>query len=311
MDKQNKNVLVLGGTGFHGSHALRIAKNKGYDVYSISRREGIDIRDYPSFTKHLKEIQPDAIIDCAGHEGSVHYVNAHAAEVAYDTFQMALNIYRAATEVCPQAKIINALGNCSYPGDTTVAKESEWLTGPVHDSVLASGMEKRVKYVLAASYHKQHGIRSVNWIMSNCYGPGAGTDPNKLHALNGIIIRLIKAQKNKDKTFEIWGTGMPIREWVYAEDAAGMLVDSVELPEQIYPINFAQNKGYSIKEIAELAAKELNYPVRFTFDISKPDGAPVKILDNTEFRKKYPKYEFTPIEKGIRKTIEYYKTVLA
>lgn len=305
-----KKVIVLGGTGFHGSHVVQIAKEKGYDVYSISRREDVDIHDYPLFSAKLKEIQPDAIIDCAGHEGSVHYVNQRAAEVAYDTFQMALNIYRAVAEVCPKAVIINALGNCSYPGDATVAKESEWLTGPVHNSVLASGMEKRVKYVLAASYNKQHAIKSVNWIMSNCYGPGAGTNPNKLHAMNGIIIRLIKAQKNGDKEFEIWGTGTPIREWVYVEDAARMLVNSVEMPEQIYPVNFAQNKGYSIKEIAEMASRELNFPVKFIFNTLKPDGAPIKILDDIQFRTKYPDFKFTPIEQGIRETIEYYQKIL-
>lgn len=329
-----KKVLVLGGTGFHGSHTVRIAKERGYNVFSISRREGTDpersspptgplgalragvtsyrtdIRNYPVFLARLKEIEPDAVIDCAGHEGSVHYVNQHAAEVAHDTFQMALNIYRAVAEACPQAIVINALGNCSYPGDATVAKESEWLSGPVHESVLASGMEKRVKYVIAASYYKQYGIRSVNWIMSNCYGPGAGTDPNKLHALNGIAVRLIKAQRNNDKVFEIWGTGTPIREWVYVEDTAGMLVDSVEMPEQIYPVNFAQNKGYSIKEIAEIVSRILDYPVEFRFDTSKADGAPVKILEDTAFRKKYPNKKFTPIEEGIKKTIKYYKTIL-
>ncbi len=301
-----KKIVVLGGTGFHGSHVVRLAKEKGYNVHSISRREGTDIRDYSQFSAKLKEIQPDAIIDCAGHEGSVHYVNQHAAEVAYDTFQMALNLYRAVAEVCPKAVVINALGNCSYPGDATVAKESEWLSGPVHESVLASGMEKRVKYVLAESFYKQHGIKSVNWIMSNCYGPGAGTDPNKLHAMNGIIIRLLTAQKNGDKKFEIWGTGRPIREWVYVEDAAKILVDSVEMPEQIYPVNFAQKKGYSIKEIAEMASRELNYPAQFVFNTSKPDGAPIKILDDAQFRAKYPDFKFTSIEQGIKKTIEYY-----
>src|SRR3989344_5272707 len=237
-----KKVVVLGGTGFHGSHVVRIAKEKSYEVYSISRREGVDIRDYPKFAARLKEIQPDAIIDCAGHEGSVHYVNQHAAEVAHDTFQMALNIYRAVAEVCPQAVVINALGNCSYPGDATVAKESEWLSGPVHESVLSSGTQ--------------------------------------------------------------------IREWVYIGDAANMLVESVEMKEQIYPINFAQKKGYAIKEIAALAARELDYPVEFIFDITKADGAPIKILDDAEFRKYYPGFKFTPIETGIKETIRYYKKIL-
>lgn len=309
MNSINK-VVILGGTGFHGSQILKTAKERGYDVRSISRGEGTDIRDYAQFSAKLKEIQPDAIINCAGHEGSIHYVNEHAAEVASDTFQMALNIYRAAAEACPKAVIVNALGNCSYPGDATVAKESEWLSGPVHETVLASGTEKRVRYVLAESFYKQRGVKSVNWLTANCYGIGAGTDTNKLHALNGIIVRLITAQKNGDKEFEIWGTGRPIREWVYIEDVAKMFVDSVEMAEQIYPVNFAQNKGYSIKEIAEMAARELNYPVKFVFNTSKPDGAPIKILDDTKFRAKFPDFRFTPIERGIKKTVEYYKKIL-
>ena len=146
--------------------------------------------------------------------------------------------------------------------------------------------------------------------MSNCYGPGAGTDTKKLHAMNGIIVRLIMAQKNGDKEFEIWGTGTPIREWVYVEDAARMLVNSVEMTEQIYPVNFAQNKGYSIKEIAEMASHELNYPVKFVFNTSKPDGAPIKILDDARFRAKYPDFKFTPIEEGVRKTIKYYQQLI-
>src|SRR5439155_956408 len=83
---------------------------------------------------------------------------------------------------------------------------------------------------------------------------GDSTDPNKVHALNGIIIRLIQAQLLGNRKFEIWGTGKPVREWVYIADVARILVDSIAMEEQVYPLNLAQNKAYSIAEIAEFEA---------------------------------------------------------
>ena len=227
-----------------------------------------------------------------------------------DNMRIVLNIYKGVKEVCPKAKIINPISNCSYPGDANTHYEPDWQNGPVHDSVLAYASVRRMIYAVSESYRKQYGIKTVNWLIANSYGPGDYTDPNKVHALNGIIIRLMKASKAGDKTFEIWGSGKPLREWVYIEDAARILVESIKIKEQVYPLNLAQNKAYSIAEIAEIAAKALEYDVTFTFNTKMADGAPFKILDDRQFRKKYPKFSFTPLEKGIKNTIKYYKTAL-
>lgn len=234
-----------------------------------------------------------------------------AGDVIHDNVQMAINLYRAVKDVVPHAKIVNPFGNCSYPGSADVQRETQWQDGPVHDSVLAFGFVKRVQHTLAESYRKQYGIKTVNWLVCNPYGPENHINLDKMHALNGIIIRMMRAQQNGDKTFEIWGTGTPIREWLYITDAARIMVHSIEhVAEQTHPVNVAKKQGYSIKEIAELVSKILEYPVEFVYKTDMPDGAPVKIMDDALFRSKYPDFTFTKLEDGIRETIAHFKPML-
>lgn len=306
-----KKILVLGGTGFLGKHVIGLLEGKNYKVFSLSRREGTDIRDSDGFTEKLKEINPDIIINCAAHIGSVHYVTQYAADVIDDNMRIVLNIYKGTKDSCSNAKIINPIANCSYPGEANLYSESEWENGPIHDSVLAYGSVRRMIYAVSECYRKQYGLRTVNWLIPNAYGPGDGSDPNKVHALNGIIIRMIKAQKDGDKQFEIWGSGKPTREWVYIEDAAKILVKSIEeIGEQVHPVNLAQNKAYSIAEIGKITADILNYDVEFTFNTRYADGALFKKMDDQRFRESYPAFEFMPLEEGIKNTISYYRKII-
>lgn len=302
-----KKILILGGTGFLGQHVNNLIDKKQYEVFSISRRENLDLMNLEALKAKLTEIKPDVIMNYAADVGSVQYVIQYAADTIYKNIQIIINIYEGVKSCCPEAKIINPFSNCSYPGDADIQIESQWQNGPVHDSVLAYGTTKRILYAVSECYRKQYGIKSVNWLISNAYGPGDYVDPNKVHALNGIIIRLIQAQNKGDREFEIWGTGSPIREWTYIEDVAKIFIQSLNIDEQIYPLNLAQNKGYSIAEIAALAAQALDFDVRLVFNPKYPDGAPIKILSDQEFRKNYPDFRFTPLDLGISNTIKYYK----
>lgn len=303
-------MVVLGGEGFLGSHVMRLLKKKGYHPVTLSRRNGVDGRNFENLSQALKKVQPDTIINCAAHVGSVHYAMQFSADMIHDNILLVTNLYQAVLRACPKAIIINPISNCSYPGDANTHYEPDWEKGAVHESVLAYASTRRLIYALARCYKNQYNIHSVNWLVANAYGPGDHTDPNKVHALNGIIIRLLKAQQNNEKTFEIWGSGEPTREWVYIEDVAKMLVYSLNLKDQIYPINLAQNKAYSITEITQIVTNILHYNVKFTFNTKFADGAPFKILDDRQFRKKFPLFIFTPLEKGIKETVEHYRKIL-
>jgi len=304
-------ILVLGGHGFVGKTMSEALKASGHEVSALSRRDGLDLTDLGCARKFFREIQPDAIINCAAHVGSVHYVTTYTADVLYDNLQMTLNIYKALQEESPKTKVVNPLSNCSYPGDANIHYEPDWWQGEVHESVFSYGNYKRFTYVISKSYNDQYGIKSMNFLIPNTFGPGDYTDPNKVHALNGMIIRMIKARRQEDKEFEIWGTGKPVREWGYIKDVVNLLIQGLTIDHDlIYPINVAQNKGYSIKESAELIRDAVGYAGKLVFNTSYQDGAPTKVLDDRKFRTAFPEYKFYDHKKGIQETVDYYESAL-
>ena len=304
-------ILILGSNGFVGKNIVSKLKNTDHRIITLSKSDNVDLRNYEKTRSFFEKTMPDDIINVATHGGSVHYVSKHAADIINDNLQMTLNVYRAIKEVCANSKIINPISNCSYPGTSDIQRENEWLNGEVHDSVFAFGNYKRMVYVIAKCYQQQYNIKSINFLIPNAFGVGDYTDPNKTHALNGMIIRMIKAQQNGEEKFEIWGTGKPIREWIYIKDFVNILVNGLEIDKNIiYPLNIGQNKGYSIKESARLIAEGLNFTGKLFFNEEYSDGAPIKILDDKKFRDIFPDYKFYDHKQGIEETINYYKTIL-
>ena len=307
-----KNILVLGGTGFLGQNLCEtLEKENAGQLLKVSRRTGVDLSNLSSIRECLKAFQPDVIYNCAAHVGGIPYVVRLAADILRDNLQIGINLYEAVRIECPQAIIINPLSNCSYPGDANIHLEKDWLAGPVHDSVLSFANAKRIMYFLSECYKNQYGIKTKNFLVPNAFGPKDHTDPNRAHALNGMIIRMILAKRRKDKTFEIWGSGNPLREWGYMKDIAKVLYLSLFIDKDLtYPVNIAQNKGYKIKESAQILSELLHFEGDLVCNTKYKDGAEFKILDDVLFRSIFPSYSFSSHREGILETIKYYEEVL-
>lgn len=312
-----KRILILGGFGFVGQNIYNVFfEDKDYNFKYIIHRESLrtncDIQNIQQLVNAIIISDPDIIIFAAAHVGSVHYVTKYAADVINDNAEMYLNLYKAVAEVNPKIIIINLLANCSYPGIMEIQDEDFWWDGAVHESVEAYGNTKKFSYILSKCYEKQYGIKTINLMLPGCFGEYDSTDENKTHAMNGIIMRMIKAIKNNDKEFAVWGTGTPIREWIYAEDVGKIIKQIID--NEMYnlpnPINLGQEKGISIAEIAEMVKKSLNYDVNIVFDTTIQDGALIKVLGNRLFKKYFPDFVFTDYETAIKNTITYYKTLL-
>ena len=303
-------ILILGSTGFIGKNLLGRLQNDGHTVVTAERSTGTDLRSYKQVLALLQQVKPEVIFNLASHGGSVHYVKSKAADVYFDNVQMSLNLYKAVASVNPKIKIVQPFSNCSYPGDSDVQKEEEWLNGDVHPSVFSFGNSKRSIFYISKCFKQQYNVSSVNVLFPNTYGPGDSVDPNHTHALNGMIIRMLKAQKNGDKEFVVWGTGSPIREWAYIDDFIEILVRCLEIDSQEYPVNMGQEKGYSIADSARLIKKACGFEGEIVFDTQYTDGDPVKIVSKQNFEKTFENFQFYDHFEGIKNTISYYKNLL-
>jgi len=302
-------ILILGGYGFMGKNLNEKLDKSKYLIFNESRKTGCDLTNLQSIKQKLKTINPDIIIFASANVGSINYVSEYSADVINDNSLMYLNLYSAVKEFNKNIIIINPISNCSYPGIIDIQNEENWWDGSVHESVESYGISKKLGFIVSQSYSKQYGIKTINLIIPNAYGPHDYFDENKTHAMNGLILRMLKNKKNGTDKFVVWGSGEPIREWIYMPDVAEIIKTIIEkklfnLPN---PLNLAKEKGLSINDLVQNIKKIMDYDVTIEHDLSKQDGAPIKILGKKQFNLHFPDFKFTNYNEGICETINYYK----
>ncbi len=300
-------VAVLGGTGFVGRNVRNTLERTGATVGVFCRTTGCDLLDLPAAWARLDAFRPDVIVNCAALVGSINYVTDFAADVVDVNMRIVLNTYKIARQM-REAVVVNPIANCAYPGLMDTYEERGFWDGPIHPSVLSYGSTRRMMSVLAQCYFNQYGVRSVNLIVPNMYGPFDSTNPNKTHALNALIIKFVRAVKEGWKSVEVWGTGQPIREWLFVRDFAAVVQRVVQAREEtLEPVNVGQNRGYRVNELVELIREQVGYEGEIVYNTRFQDGSPRKVMDDRYFRQRFPDFAFTPLADGVRETIAYYR----
>jgi GDP-L-fucose synthase len=305
-------IALLGGNGFVGKNVADVLTKEGISFISASRKTGIDLRNSQQALEWFNEHQPDMVINCAAHVGSLNYVTQQAATIIIDNSSMIMSMYEAITAVCPACIVINPIANCAYPAVDEKFEEDNIWKGPVHASVYAYGGSKRFLLMIAKSFEMQHSIKSIQLLVPNMYGPFDSTDPNKAHALNALISRFVKAENNNNPNIILWGTGVAIREWLFAADFGRIILSIIQNPFMLglsEPLNIAQNFGLSVKELALLIQQHFKNKFSIKWDATMPDGAPKKVMDDTRFKKVFSSFRFTDFNNGIEETINYYKSI--
>jgi GDP-L-fucose synthase len=204
-------------------------------------------------------------------------------------------------------RFINPISNCSYPGHLTKDfKEEEWWDGSLHESVLVYGFVRKASWVQSWAYYKQYGFVTINLILPNMYGPGDHFDETRSHALGALIMKFVETERKQIPEVVVWGTGRPVREWLYVDDGAEALIRALEIEPTIEPINVGIGFGVSISELAQLIKETVGYEGKVVFDQSKPDGAPHKTMDNTRLKKIFNWIPHTTLKEGIARTVAWY-----
>ncbi len=305
-------IALLGGDGFVGKNVTIILTEANIPFTCVSRKTGVDLRNSEATLQWFRSNKPDIVINCAAHVGSLNYVSQQAAIIIIDNTKMIMSMYEAIAAECPSCIVVNPVANCAYPAVDEKFEEDDMWKGPVHPSVYAYGSAKRFLLMVAKTFEMQYGIKTIELLVPNMYGSFDSTDPNKAHALNALILRFVKADNNQNNTITLWGTGVAIREWLYAEDFGKAILLIIQNPAMLglsEPINIAQNFGLSIKELVMLIQQHFSNKFIIQWDATMPDGAPKKVMDDARFRKVFPNFSFTDFNKGIEQTINYYKSV--
>ncbi len=306
------SVVILGATGFAGRNTWEECTRLGFEVHGLSRTAGVDLFDLGSTWRTLEKIRPAFIVNCAAHVGSVNYVGDFAADVFDDNMRMLLNVYKVAQQM-RECVIINPLANCAFPSHLDIFKEADLWSGPLHPSVLSYGATRRMMDVLAACYHQQYGVRTINLIVPNMYGPYDAVNPNKTHALNALVIKFVRAVRTAQPEIEVWGTGRPVREGLFVKDFSRIVAECIQRPSELLhesPINIGQADGKSVDELVSLLVAESGYKGNIRKNLSYPDGAPRKVMSADHFRRVFPNFSFTPMDDGLKQTVAYYKEIL-
>jgi len=299
-------ILVTGATGFLGKAVIRklAAGNTPYVATSLSL--GLDLRDRAAVEKYFSEIKPNAVIHCAAFVGGIQFGIKNAVQVFEHNMQMTLNVFHGSQSTGVK-RVMHPVSNCVYPGDATLFKEDEIWNGALHESVEAYGTARKSLYIASKAYRRQYGLDTLNLVLSNMYGPDDHFEAERSHALGALVKKIIDARDSGGKEVVVWGSGAPVREWLYVDDAAEALIRGLEVPAQNEVLNIGLSQGISIKDLAHLICDLAGFKGELVFDRSKADGALHKTVDGTRAEKLYKWQPSTSLRDGIAKTIAWYE----
>ncbi len=308
MELRSKRICVTGGGGFLGSHIVTELIKKGCQHIAAPRtRDGNDFRILENVVSYFSKTKPEIVFNCAAHQGGILYQQLYPGQTYYDNLVMGANIMEAARRA-GVGKYVNIVAACSYPGEYEgeLMKEAIYWNGPLHPSVANYGITKKVQVIQGSAYSRQYGFKSIHIILQNLYGTGDHFEPDRSHALAALIRRFHEARVENKPFVEIWGTGKPVREWLYVEDAAEGIVLAGERCTEAEPFNMGTGVGYSISELANIIREIVGYRGEMKYDASKPDGAMKKGMDITRMKEILRWTPGTDMRDGIKKTYRWY-----
>lgn len=298
-------ILVTGATGFLGKRVCRKLEEKNLEYIGTSLGMGTDLREESQVFQLFEKILPEYVLHCAAYVGGIQFGLKHTAEMYRNNLLMSIRLLDACHKY-HVTRLINPISNCSYPAKANLFKEDEYWDGPCHESVFTYGFVRKASFVGGQAYSKQYGLDTINIILSNMYGPEDHFEEERSHAMGALIMKIVKAKRENIPDVVVWGTGQPVREWLYIDDGAEAMIRSMSIHKTDELLNIGVAKGISIRDMAEMIKKEVGYCGELVFDTSKPDGDPYKTVDGSRAEKIFGWKPETDLEQGIHNTVKWY-----
>jgi GDP-L-fucose synthase len=290
-------IYVAGHRGMVGSAIVRNLQAKGFGNIVTRTHAELDLTDQQAVKEFLQKERPEQIYLAAAKVGGIHANNTYPAEFIYQNLMMEANVVHQAFNAGVR-KLLFLGSSCIYPKMAPQPMaEDALLTGKLEATNEPYAIAKIAGIKLCESYSRQYGVthgidyRSV--MPTNLYGPGDNYHPENSHVIPALIRRFHEAKEKKSSEVIIWGTGIPMREFLYVDDAAAASVFVMELDKTIYDlhtepmqshINVGCGVDVTIKELSEMIGRTIGYEGRILFDTTKPDGTPRKLMNNQRLK---------------------------
>ncbi|OOV46635.1 GDP-fucose synthetase [Leptospira kirschneri serovar Pomona] len=314
MEKKSK-IYIAGHKGLVGSAIERVLKKEGYENILGKTHAELDLTEQSRVNEFFETNRPEYVFLAAAKVGGIHANNTYPAEFIFSNLQIQNNIidacYRFKTK-----KLLFLGSSCIYPKFARQPMdEGQLLDGKLEPTNEPYAVAKIAGIVMCQSYNRQYGTNFISVMPTNLYGPGDNYHPENSHVLPALIRRFYEAKIKNLPEVIIWGTGKPLREFLYSDDMASACVflmknyDVTGDPKGGEHVNVGSGIEVSIRELAEVVKEVVEYQGLLTFDLTKPDGTPRKLLDVSKLHKMGWKHQ-VELKEGIRLAFEDYKTVI-
>lgn len=289
------NLLITGGSGLVGSQFTTGMKLSSKDVNLKNFQDTLDV---------FSDLKPTHVIHTAGRVGGLMGNMIGKGEFFYENIMINTNVLEA-SRIVGVEKVLSFLSTCVFPDDVEYPITEEKIhLGKPHNSNYPYAYAKRMLDIQSRAYREQYETNYITVIPTNIYGPNDNFNLQSGHVLPSLIHKCYLAKEN-NMDFIIWGSGNPLREFIYSKDIADLTLWALENYDEPDPIIFSTSEEISIGDIAQLIAKIMGFTGKIKFDKTKPDGQFRKPSSNKKLMK-YINYEFTPIEQGLEETISWF-----
>lgn len=280
MNKQPK-ILVTGSRGMIGRSLVRLLKTHSVELLTPTSTE-LDLRVQPKVDAYMAAHQPDYVFHLAAIVGGIHANHTYPAKFIYDNTQMHCNIIQSA-HAHGVKKLLFPGSACTYPKlAAQPIPEKAFLDGLIEPTNLAYAAAKINGIVMCQSFARQYQWNAIVPMPTNAYGVGDNFDPNASHVIPALMKRFHEAKVNGLKEVVLWGSGTPLREFIYVDDLADALIFLMHHYDSPDIINVGTMQEISIADLAHEIAAVVGYQGSIGMDTSKPDGAPRKCLDSSK-----------------------------
>jgi len=302
-------TLLTGASGLVGSALTADVKVCGrkppIPKYKEHGRHWVDLRSQRETLNLFKEIQPTHVIHTAAKVGGLGANMNYMADFFYDNMMINLNVLEASRQVGVE-KIVSFLSTCIFPNKVDYPMvEGALHNGPPHDSNYGYAFAKRMLEVHGRALENQYGIKNVCVIPTNIYGPHDNFNLESSHVTPALIHKCYLAKKD-DTNLVVWGSGKPLREFIFSKDVGEITELILEHYEGTEPMILSTSEEISIREAVEVIAEVMEFDGKIIFDDSKPDGQFRKPTSNLRLKNFLPEYEFTSFKEGIKQTVDWF-----